>query len=112
MSYPTPFQRRTLWNAATGVSILILGVLLVFLVWLTGRKDKARDPRLTLWVLFLLAGFPLLSLLPKVEVEGLPTDPAILVRWLPWVWRCFSSQGYWRPRQRKSVDAASVESTE
>ena len=23
-----------------------------------------------------------------------------LLRWLPWVWRCFSSQGYWRPRER------------
>ena len=23
MNYPTPFQKRTLWNAATGVSILI-----------------------------------------------------------------------------------------
>jgi hypothetical protein len=22
-----------------------------------------------------------------------------LLRWLPWVWRCFSSQGYWRPRK-------------
>jgi hypothetical protein len=24
-----------------------------------------------------------------------------LLRWLPWVWRCFSIQGYWRPRQAK-----------
>jgi len=24
-----------------------------------------------------------------------------LLRWLPWVWRCFSSQGYWRPRNKK-----------
>ena len=23
-----------------------------------------------------------------------------LLRWLPWVWRCFSNQGYWRPRKR------------
>jgi hypothetical protein len=23
-----------------------------------------------------------------------------LLRWLPWVWRSFSSQGYWRPRER------------
>lgn len=37
MPQPTPFQQKTLWNAATGVSILILGVLLVGLVWLTGQ---------------------------------------------------------------------------
>jgi hypothetical protein len=29
MQYPTPFQQKTLWNAATGVSILVLGALLV-----------------------------------------------------------------------------------
>ncbi len=23
-----------------------------------------------------------------------------LLRWLPWVWSCFSSQGYWRPRSK------------
>lgn len=34
--YPTPFQQKTLWNAATGVSILVLGALLVGLVWLVG----------------------------------------------------------------------------
>jgi len=26
-----------------------------------------------------------------------------LVRWLPWVWQCFSSQGYWRPRKIASL---------
>jgi len=34
-SYPSEFQRRTLWRAVTGVAILILGALLVGLVWLT-----------------------------------------------------------------------------
>ncbi len=28
-----------------------------------------------------------------------------LLRWLPWVWRCFSAQGYWRPRERAVVAA-------
>jgi predicted PurR-regulated permease PerM len=36
MQYPTPFQQKTLWNAATGVSILVLGALLVGLIWLLG----------------------------------------------------------------------------
>ncbi len=36
MRYPTPFQQKTLWNAATGVSILVLGALLVSLIWLVG----------------------------------------------------------------------------
>jgi predicted PurR-regulated permease PerM len=37
MHYPTPFQQRTLWNAATGLAILILGILTVGFVWLFGR---------------------------------------------------------------------------
>ena len=36
MRYPTSFQQKTLWNAATGVSILVLGALLVGLIWLVG----------------------------------------------------------------------------
>ncbi|MEI6607378.1 MAG: AI-2E family transporter [Verrucomicrobiota bacterium] len=36
MRYPTRFQQKSLWNAATGLSILILGALLVVLTWLVG----------------------------------------------------------------------------
>lgn len=36
MRYPTEFQKKTLWNAATGVSILVLGALIVGLIWLIG----------------------------------------------------------------------------
>jgi len=36
MQYPTLFQQKTLWNAATGVSILVLGALIVGLIWLLG----------------------------------------------------------------------------
>lgn len=28
-----------------------------------------------------------------------------LLRWLPWVWSCFSSQGYWRSRSKDEVQA-------
>ena len=28
-----------------------------------------------------------------------------LLRWLPWVWRCFSSQGYWRSRKTDALQA-------
>ncbi|MBB5350047.1 putative PurR-regulated permease PerM [Haloferula luteola] len=35
--HPTPFQIRTLWNAATGVAITILGLLLVLIIWLMGK---------------------------------------------------------------------------
>ena len=37
MRYPTRFQQKTLWNAATGLAILIIGSLLVGLIWLIGQ---------------------------------------------------------------------------
>jgi predicted PurR-regulated permease PerM len=37
MRYPTPFQQKTLWNAATGLAILIIGILTVGFIWLLGR---------------------------------------------------------------------------
>ncbi len=42
--YPTRFQIRTLWNAATGVSILVLGALLVGLIWLVGKVFGFLQP--------------------------------------------------------------------
>ncbi|MBN8460573.1 MAG: AI-2E family transporter [Verrucomicrobia bacterium] len=44
MRYPTRFQQRTLWNAATGVAILIIGSLLVALVWLVGEIFSFLQP--------------------------------------------------------------------
>jgi predicted PurR-regulated permease PerM len=44
MHYPTDFQKRTLWNATTGFSILILGALLVGLIWLTGQVFSFLQP--------------------------------------------------------------------
>jgi predicted PurR-regulated permease PerM len=33
--FPSDFQKRTLWNAITGLAILVIGALLVGLIWLT-----------------------------------------------------------------------------
>jgi len=35
-----------------------------------------------------------------------------LLRWLPWVWKCFSSDGYWRPRKSTYGDKATAETAE
>jgi predicted PurR-regulated permease PerM len=44
MQYPTPFQQRTLWNAATGLAILIIGILTVGFIWLLGRVFGFLQP--------------------------------------------------------------------
>lgn len=59
-------------------------------VWIAGRRDAARDPRLTVAALGLLAGFPLLFLLPEWHVlpraTGLEPLDFNHVAWLPWIW--------------------------
>jgi beta-lactamase regulating signal transducer with metallopeptidase domain len=67
-------------------AVLLFSLAAAALVWLAGRRDAARDPRLTLVALVLLAGFPLLSLLPKIEVAGLPETGIAWGAWLGWVW--------------------------
>jgi len=72
-------------------AVVLFSLAAAALVWLAGRRDAARDPRLTVVVLVILAGFPLLSFLPKVRVEGawmadLPEANMRWVAWLGWVW--------------------------
>lgn len=50
------------------IPLLLFPVLAAGVVWLAGRRDPARDPRLTTLSLCLLALFPLLMLLPKVPI--------------------------------------------
>lgn len=35
-----------------------------------------------------------------------------LLRWLPWVWKCFSSDGFWRPRKSTFADNAATENSQ
>lgn len=57
------------------IPLLLFPVMAAGVVWLAGRRDPARDPRLTTLSLCLLALFPLLVLLPKVPV--LPAESVI-----------------------------------
>ncbi len=50
------------------IAMVMFSGVAALLVFLAGRGDKARDPRLTLLALGLLAVFPLLGLLPKLPV--------------------------------------------
>jgi len=42
--YPTNFQRKTLWKAITGVSILTIGLFIALLIWLTGQALSYLQP--------------------------------------------------------------------
>ncbi len=62
--YPTRFQQKTLWNAATGVGILVLGSLLVGLISLIGQLFSFLQPVL---VPLLVAGIIAYLLDPVVR---------------------------------------------
>lgn len=65
MRYPTRFQQKTLWSAATGIAILILGGLFVGLVWLIGQIFGFLQPVL---VPLIVAGIIAYLLDPVVRI--------------------------------------------
>lgn len=78
MPYPTPFQQKTLWNAATGVSILVLGALIVGLIWLLGYVFGFLQPVL---IPIIVAGIVAYVLDPVVrffEKRGLSRLKAVI----------------------------------
>lgn len=71
------------------IAILTFSAVAAALVYLAGRRDAARDPRLTVLLLTLSAVFPLmLSTMPKIRVlpaaageAGFPWEDVLLVIW-------------------------------
>lgn len=64
------------------IPVLTFSVICPALVYLAGRKDAARDPRLTMLLLILLGAFPLLSaVLPEIPLlpshEGAPAGKGV-----------------------------------
>ena len=54
------------------IAILLFSAIAALLVFLAGRGDQARDPRLTVLVLVLLVVFPFSVFLPKAAVVPVP----------------------------------------
>lgn len=71
MRYPTRFQQKNLWNAATGVSILILGVLLVGLIWLIGQVFGFLQPVLIPLIVAGIIAYVLDPVICLLEKRGL-----------------------------------------
>lgn len=44
MPYPSDFQKRTLWSAATGLAIVLLAVILVGIIWIGGQVLSYLQP--------------------------------------------------------------------
>jgi predicted PurR-regulated permease PerM len=79
MRYPTEFQQKTLWNAATGVSILILGLLLVGLIWLTGQLFGFLQPVLIPIIVAGIVAYVLDPVVRLLEKRGLTRVWSVVV---------------------------------
>ena len=78
MRYPTPFQQKTLWNAATGVSIMILGALLVSFVWLAGYVFGFLQPVLIPLIVAGIVAYVLDPVVRFLEARGLSRIWAVI----------------------------------
>jgi beta-lactamase regulating signal transducer with metallopeptidase domain len=76
------------------IQVLLISAIAAGLVWLAGRGDAARDPRLTTLCLAVLAAFPMVdACLPKLPVlppamatRGVGTGGLPWVQLLWWLW--------------------------
>ena len=71
MRYPTRFQQKTLWSAATGLSILTLGALLVGLIWLVGYVFGFLQPVLIPLIVAGIVAYVLDPVVVFLEKRGL-----------------------------------------
>ena len=77
MRYPTQFQQKTLWSAATGVSILILGTLLVGAIWLLGYLFGFLQPVLIPLIVAGIVAYVLDPVVRFFEARGLSRLAAV-----------------------------------
>ena len=70
MRYPTRFQQKTLWNAATGVAIFTLGALLVGLTWLLGKVFGVLQPVLIPLIVAGIIAYVLDPVVRMLEARG------------------------------------------
>lgn len=71
MKYPTRFQQKTLWSAATGVAMLTLGALFVGLVWLIGNIFGFLQPVLVPLIVAGIIAYLLDPIVRILEKRGL-----------------------------------------
>ena len=80
--YPTPFQQKTLWNAATGFSILVIGALLVGLIWLMGAVFGFLQPVLIPLIVAGIVAYVLDPVVKFLETRGMSRVWAVVTLFL------------------------------
>ncbi|MBK1882096.1 AI-2E family transporter [Luteolibacter pohnpeiensis] len=79
MRYPTRFQQKTLWNAATGLSILVLGALAVGFIWLVGMIFGFLQPVLVPLIVAGIIAYLLDPIVGWIEKRGISRLWAVVI---------------------------------
>lgn len=82
MKYPTRFQQKTLWSAATGLAMLVLGSLLIGLVWLIGQIFGFLQPVLVPLVVAGIIAYLLDPVVRLIEKRGISRLWAVITVFL------------------------------
>ncbi len=82
--YPSRFQSKTLWRALTGVAILIIGLLIVGLIWLTGNILSYLQPVLVPVAVAGIVAYLLDPIVTWLQQKGLSRLKAVIC-----VFACF-----------------------
>jgi predicted PurR-regulated permease PerM len=76
---PSPFQRKVLWGAVTGLSIVLIGAVAVFLIWLFMRVLVFLQPVLVPLAVAGIIAYLLEPLIRKLTDRGAPRMRAMLI---------------------------------
>ena len=77
--FPTPFQRKVLWGAVTGLSIVLIGAVAVFLIWLCMRVLVFLQPVLVPLAVAGIIAYLLEPLIRKLTQRGAPRQRAMIL---------------------------------
>ncbi len=76
--YPTPFQRKTLWNAVTALCVVLIGAVGVFLIWVFARVLEFLQPVLVPLAVAGIMAYLLEPLIKRLTARGVKRQRAML----------------------------------
>ncbi len=76
--YPTRFQSKTIWRALTGIAILVIGMLIVGLIWLTGKTLGYLQPVLVPLAVAGIVAYLLDPIVTWLQTRGLSRLKAVI----------------------------------
>ncbi|HEY5895268.1 MAG TPA: AI-2E family transporter [Chthoniobacterales bacterium] len=79
MQTPTPWQKRTLWTAITGLSMLVIAALVVLVIYLTGKTLSFLQPLLLPVAVAGVLAYLMEPLVAWLVQRKIPRVPSVII---------------------------------